>query len=179
MRQTVSFLLVLLFSTALHHAKGQTPKPDSRGYIVEVGDAVPPFALTDLEGNRYSATSLLGSTYILQFTASWCGVCRAEMPHLETDVWQAFKDRPFTLLGVDLDEPQDKVASFAQKMKVTYPMCPDENGTVFYSIAAPKAGVTRNVVVDKEGKIAMLTRLFDEAEFAEMIELVDELTSTP
>ena len=67
MRQTVSFLLALLFSTALHHAMGQTPKPDSRGYIVEVGDAVPPFALTDLAGNRYSSTSLLGSTYILQF----------------------------------------------------------------------------------------------------------------
>lgn len=179
MRKTVSFLLVLLFSTALHHAMAQTPNPDSRGYIVEVGDAVPPFALTDLEGNRYSSTSLLGSTYILQFTASWCGVCRAEMPHLESDVWQAFKDRPFTLLGVDLDEPEDKVASFAQKMKVTYPMCPDENGTLFYSIAAPKAGVTRNVVVDKEGKIAMLTRLFDKTEFAEMIELVNELTSTP
>ena len=179
MRKTVSFLLVLLFSTALHHAMAQTPNPDSRGYIVEVGDAVPPFALTDLEGNRYSSTSLLGSTYILQFTASWCGVCRVEMPHLESDVWQAFKDRPFTLLGVDLDEPEDKVASFAQKMKVTYPMCPDENGTLFYSIAAPKAGVTRNVVVDKEGKIAMLTRLFDKTEFAEMIELVNELTSTP
>ena len=101
------------------------------------------------------------------------------MPHLETDVWQAFKDRPFTLLGVDLDEPEDKVASFAQKMKVTYPICPDEKGAVFYSFAAPKAGVTRNVVVDKEGKIAMLTRLFDEAEFAKMIELVDELTSAP
>ena len=77
MRQTVSFLLVLLFSTALHHPKAQTPKPDSRGYIVEVGDAVPPFAWTDLEGDLHTSPSRLGTAYILQFTASWCGVCRA------------------------------------------------------------------------------------------------------
>ena len=102
------------------------------------------------------------------------------MPHLESEVWQAFKDRQagFTLLGVDLDEPAEKVADFAAKMKVTYPMCPDAGGEVFYSIAGKKTGVTRNVVVDQEGRIAMLTRLFDEEEFALMIEVVDGLTTS-
>ena len=101
------------------------------------------------------------------------------MPHLEAEAWQPFRDRNFTLLGVDLDEPKDKVAAFASQMGVSYPMCPDDNGTVFYSIAAPKSGVTRNVVVDSDGRIAMLTRLFDEEEFARMVTLVDRLTSTP
>ena len=82
------------------------------------------------------------------------------------------------LLGIDLDEPRDKVERFAQQMGVTYPMCPDPEGTVFYSIAAPKSGVTRNVVVDREGRIAMLTRLFDQEEFARMIEVIDGLTSS-
>jgi hypothetical protein len=49
---------------------------------------------------------------------------------------------------------------------------------VFYSIAAPKSGVTRNVVVDREGRIAMLTRLFDEDEFDQMVETIDALTSS-
>ena len=101
------------------------------------------------------------------------------MPHLEAEVWQPFRDRNFTLLGVDLDDPQDKVAEFAKQMCVSYPMCPDENGTVFYSIAAPKSGVTRNVVVDSDGRIAMLTRRFDKDEFARMAALVDRLTSPP
>ena len=55
-------------------------------------------------------------------------------------------------------------------------MAPDSEGQVFYSIAGPKTGVTRNVVVDSTGKIVFLTRLFDSAEFAEMIQLIDRLT---
>ena len=153
--------------------------PDARGYIVQVGDTVPSFSLTDVNGHTYTDQSMLGQTYILQFTASWCSVCRQEMPHLEAEVWQPFRGRNFTLLGVDLDEPRDKVASFATQMNVSYPMCPDDNGAIFYSIAAPKSGVTRNVVVDSKGRIAMLTRLFDEDEFARMVTLVDRLTSTP
>ena len=49
---------------------------------------------------------------------------------------------------------------------------------MFYSIAGPKTGVTRNVVVDQEGRIAMLTRLFDEEEFDRMVEVIDGLTTS-
>ena len=154
-------------------------QPDSRGFLVQVGQPVPSFSLTDLDGQQHTNESLLGTTYVLQFTASWCSVCRAEMPHLESEVWQAFADResPFLLLGVDLDEPEDKVRTFADQMGVTYPMCSDDGGDLFYRVAARKAGVTRNVVVNNEGTIVMLTRLFEEDEFQRMVTLVDELTS--
>ena len=151
---------------------------DPRGFIVSVGDMMPDFALTDLNGQEHTNESLLGKVCVLQFTASWCSVCRAEMPHLEAEVWQEFQDRDFMLLGADLDEPRDKVATFTQQMGVTYPMCPDSAGTVFYSIAAPKSGVTRNVVVDQEGRIVMLTRLFDKEEFDRMVVTIDALTSS-
>ena len=167
-----------LCMTLLACTNGPMAQSENRGFIVNVGDTVPNFTLTDLNGRIHSNETLLGKTYVLQFTASWCGVCRAEMPHLESEVWQEFQDRDFMLLGVDLDEPQDKVAKFTQQMGVTYPMCPDSEGTVFYSIAAPKSGVTRNVVVDREGRIAMLTRLFDKEEFAQMVETIDALTSS-
>ena len=153
--------------------------PDARGYIVQVGDPIPNFELTDLDGNEYSRESLMGTPYVLQFTASWCSVCRAEMPHLESEVWQAYKDREggFVLLGVDYDEPLTLVRAFAEQMRVTYPMCPDDAGAVFHSIAAKKSGVTRNVVVDRQGNIAMLTRLFDETEFDRMVSVIEILTS--
>ena len=176
----ISIFLVTFVGLSPSSASAQTAGPDARGFIVAVGDDVPDFELADLTGEVHSRASLLGSVYVLQFTASWCSVCRAEMPHLESEVWQAFKDRQagFTLLGVDLDEPADKVADFAAKMDVTYPMCPDLGGKVFYSIAGKKTGVTRNVVVDQEGRIAMLTRLFDEEEFARMIDVIDALTTS-
>lgn len=153
----------------------QLSAQDDRGYRVEVGDPIPAFSLTDLEGRTWNNEALLGQVYILQFTASWCSVCRKEMPHLEQRVWQAFKDDGLVLLGVDLDEPAEKVRNLGKDTGVTYPICLDPGGTLFSAITVPKAGVTRNVVVDKQGQIAFLTRLFDEAEFEAMLAAVEGL----
>jgi len=168
---TMGMLLAVL------HCSAQAHPMDDRGYIVRVGDQIPSFELTDIEGTTFSSKSLLGTTYVLQFTASWCGVCRAEMPHLESEVWQRFSGKPFLLIGVDLDEPQEKVTQFAASTGVTYPMAPDPGGELFYQIAGPKSGVTRNVVVDAKGEIVFLTRLFDESEFNAMIEVIDSILS--
>jgi len=152
-----------------------TGQDDNRGYRVSVGDAVPDFELRDLDGKIWNRDGLLGTPYILQFTASWCGVCRKEMPHLEQRVWQEFKGQGLQLLGVDLDEPEEKVVGLVEDTGVTYPVCLDTGGLLFSAITHPKAGVTRNVVVDREGNIAFLTRLFDEDEFEAMIHAVDSL----
>lgn len=153
---------------ALPNALGQDdhPEPDARGFFVTVGDPVPDFSLTAIDGQTYSRDNLLGKPYVLQFTASWCSVCRAEMPHLESEVWQGGKG--ILVLGVDLDEPVEKVKRFADQTGITYPIAPDPGGAVFSSIAAPKSGVTRNVVVNASGRIVMLTRLFDAEEFEAM-----------
>lgn len=151
---------------------------DNRGYKVEVGDPVPDFSMTDLQGKTWTKASLMGSVYILQFTASWCSVCRKEMPHLEDRVWQAFKGQGVTLLGVDLDEPAEKVQGLVEDTGVTYPICLDPGGTLFSAVTMPKAGVTRNVVVDREGRIAFLTRLFEESEFESMVTIIQNLSST-
>ena len=168
--------VLLTFAASLSSSAFAQHPPDERGFIVRIGDVVPDFSLTDLNGTQYSRESLYGKTYVLQFTASWCGVCRKEMPHLETDVWQAFKERQFVLIGVDLDEPTDKISEFAQATGITYPIAPDPPGNLFYQIAGQKTGVTRNVIVNDRGEIVFLTRLFEEDEFAEMIELIDGLT---
>ena len=154
---------------------GAHDQQEDRGYRVQVGDPVPSFELTDLEGRTWSNVGLKGAVYILQFTASWCSVCRKEMPHLEERVWQRFQGDGLQLLGVDLDEPANKVQGLVEATGVTYPVCLDPGGTLFANITVPKAGVTRNVVVDRKGNIAFLTRLFDEAEFEAMIAAVDTL----
>ena len=79
------------------------------------------------------------------------------------------------LIGVDYDEPIDKVLAFTKKMKTTYPMALDLGGKIFLKFSYNKSGVTRNVVIDKDGRIAYLTRLFDREEFDKMKEKIDEL----
>ncbi len=168
--------VLLLASLAV---KAQVPAkevPADYGYIVKIGQQVPDFVLTTTEGKRVRITDLKGKVVMLQFTASWCGVCRKEMPHIEKEIWQKHRNNPnFALYGIDLDEPKAVVEKFARQIPVTYPLAPDPKGDIFYRFAAKGAGVTRNVILDKTGKIVFMTRLFKEEEFAEMKAVIESL----
>ena len=153
-----------------------THEPDSLGYIVRVGDVAPEMELELTDGQKVKLSALRGKVVMLQFTASWCGVCRKEMPFIESDIWQKHKANPnFALYGIDRDEPVETVKDFAEKTGVTYPLALDPGADHFAKSAERKAGITRNVLIDKEGKIVMLTRLFNEEEFSSLCKKIDEM----
>ncbi|MDV7186402.1 TlpA disulfide reductase family protein [Lutibacter sp. TH_r2] len=144
----------------------------NRGYKVTIGEQAPKIDLTYLDGSSLTNESLKGKVTVLQFTASWCSVCIKEMPHLEKDVWQRFKNEDFTLIGIDLKETPEKVKKFISRTKVTYPFALDTDGKLFDSFTNKNAGVTRNIVLNKKGEIIFLTRLYNEEEFNSMIEVI-------
>ena len=148
---------------------------DKRGYIVSVGDEAPDLLLEYTDGQKIQLSDLRGSVVVLQFTASWCSVCIQEMPHLEKDVWQRFKDDGLKLIGVDKDEPLDVVRKFQKRVGTTYPIALDPGSKHFTKFAHENSGVTRNIVIDRDGKIAFLTRLFDKVEFQQMIDVIERL----
>ena len=153
-----------------------THEPDSVGYIVRVGDIAPEMDMELTDGQKVKLSALRGKVVMLQFTASWCGVCRKEMPFIESDIWQKHKDnKNFALIGIDRDEPVETVKAFAEKTGVTYPLALDPGADHFAKYADRKAGITRNVLIDKEGKIVMLTRLYNEEEFASLCKKIDEM----
>lgn len=150
--------------------------PADYGYIVKIGQQVPDFTMKLTDGKVLKMNDLKGKVVMLQFTASWCGVCRKEMPHIEKEIWLRYKDRPdFALFGIDLDEPLDKVVRFGRDVGITYPLALDPGGSIFYTFAEKGAGVTRNVIVDKNGRIVFMTRLFREDEFREMVKIIERL----
>ena len=145
-------------------------------YKVKVGDIAPDFEMSLPSGKTIKLSSLKGKVVMLQFTASWCGVCRKEMPHIEKDIWQKHKSNPnFALFGIDREEPAETVLKFAKATGVTYPIGLDPKADIFATYAEREAGITRNVIIDKDGKIVMLTRLFKMEEFNEMVSLIDSL----
>lgn len=149
---------------------------DDRQYLVRVGDMAPDFEMKLPDGSKVKLSSLRGKIVMLQFTASWCGVCRKEMPQIEKEIWLKHKNNPnFALYGIDRDEPASTVKKFAKDTGVTYPIGLDPKAGIFGLYALKEAGITRNVIVDENGKIVMLTRLYDEKEFAGMVVLIDKL----
>lgn len=154
----------------------QVQNTDDRQYLVKVGDMAPDFEMTLPEGGKVKLSDLRGKVVMLQFTASWCGVCRKEMPHIEKEIWQKHKDNPqFALYGIDREEPAEKIQVLRDATGVTYPISMDTDAGIFGLYAEKDAGITRNIIIDRDGKIVMLTRLFEEEEFNEMVQLIDKM----
>ena len=78
----LTFILLLVMTCSL--AKAQQ---DDRGYIVKVGEKAPNIELLFPDGTKKQLKDLKGKVIMIQFTASWCGVCRKEMPFIEKDIW--------------------------------------------------------------------------------------------
>lgn len=150
----------------------QKPVVYPNNYYVKTGDKAPDFTINEAGGKSYKLSDLRGKVVMLQFTASWCSVCRTEMPFIEKDIWLAKKGEGLIVLGIDRDEPVEKVLKFKKDIGVTYPLVLDPGADIFGLFAEKAAGVTRNVIIDRSGKIIFLTRLFEKEEFEQMKKVI-------
>lgn len=153
-------------------ASAQEKKVFENDYIVKVGDKAPDFLIKEAGGKSYDLSDLRGKVVMLQFTASWCGVCRKEMPFIETEIWLPGKKEGLMVIGIDRDEPEATVLKFREDMAVTYPLALDPGAGIFSLFALKEAGVTRNVIINRKGEIIFLTRLFEREEFDRMKEVI-------
>jgi len=153
-------------------ACGQEAKKYENQYLVRVGDTAPDFTVAEAGGKSYKLSDLKGKVVMLQFTASWCSVCRKEMPFIENEIWLPGKKEGLVVIGIDRDEPLETVLKFKKDIAVTYPLALDPGAEIFSLFAEKEAGVTRNVIIDRNGKIIFLTRLFEREEFDKMKEVI-------
>ena len=163
----------IFFLVCIAIALNQTP--DDRGYIVNVAEKSPDFILDFPDGSQISLKDLKGQVTLLQFTASWCHVCREEMPHIEKEIWKVYKNIGLNVIGIDRDEPAEVVTSFAKEVQVTYPLALDPGADIFALFADRNSGVTRNIILGPDGKIVFLTRLFEIQEFDQMKRVIHNL----
>ena len=145
-------------------------------YIVKIGDVAPDFTLQMTDGTTFTLSEQRGKVVMLQFTAGWCGICREEMPHIERDIWMPNKEnKDFVLVGIDREETLEDILPFVESVGTTYPIAMDTNADVFAKYALRNSGITRNVLIDRDGKIVMLTRKFKSDEFTALVETINKM----
>jgi peroxiredoxin len=170
MKKKSMFILIAVLISSV--SGSQNNAVFEEGYIIKVGDKAPDFTIREARGKVYRLSDLKGKVVMLQFTASWCSVCRKEMPFIEKEIWLEKKAAGLVVIGIDRDEPVEKVIRFKKDIAVTYPLALDPGANIFGLFAEKKAGVTRNVIIDRSGKIIFLTRLYEREEFDQMKKVI-------
>jgi thiol-disulfide isomerase/thioredoxin len=108
------------------------------------------FTVTLLDGKTQSLSDYRGKAVFLNFWATWCPPCQAEMPSMET-LYQRYRDRGLEFLAVDLGESGSEVTAFLEDRNLSFPAGLDGTGQIgaLYGIR----GIPTTFIIDKEGLI--------------------------
>ena len=153
-------------------AKAQERPTPEQATIVKDGHTAPDFEVQMFDGSTIKLADLKGKVVLLNFWATWCPPCRAELARVEKDIIERFKGKPFVFIPVSRGEKRETVAAFREKMGYTFPMGLDTESTIYKKYA--QTYIPRNFLIDKKGKVVKASVGYDEAEFAELIKLIEE-----
>ena len=90
------------------------------------GGATPPLELADLRGKKHSLADYRGKVVLVNFWATWCEPCREEMPSMER-LRVSLAGRPFSVLAVNLAEPESRISKFLDAVPVGFPILLDRD----------------------------------------------------
>jgi thiol-disulfide isomerase/thioredoxin len=129
-------------------AKSVTSKP-----AVDTSELqpAPSWALVDLQGKPVTSESLKGKVVIVDFWATWCGPCRAAIPHL-MELQKAYKDKGFEVVGVSVDQQGPGVVqSYVTKQQIPYTIAMGNQKIV--SDFGGIRGIPTAFIISQDGKI--------------------------
>ena len=137
------FLFILLFfSSALHAAQSLTPMPDK--------PLAPDFKLADMDGELRTLASYRGKPLIINFWATWCPPCRAELPSMNRG-WNKIKDQGIAMLAVNVGEDEETIFMFTGDYPIEFDLLLDRSGDTIKEW--PVKGLPTTFVLDPQGRI--------------------------
>ncbi|MDP6039573.1 MAG: TlpA disulfide reductase family protein [Candidatus Latescibacteria bacterium] len=136
MRISIVFFFLCLISCG--NSTPQAPEDDAP-LATEI-------TLSDVDGEIRTLSSYRGQVVVLNFFATWCAPCQAEMPMLEANIWREYRDRGVAVLGVDLQEDLGLVKLFAVNNGLSFPLVIDDTGDVFRDYASGSVPLTSSSI---------------------------------
>ena len=162
MRKRPPVVLVLLLAlTALTAVLGlwrvwlgrQQVAEQSRPAMSGVAQALAPdFTLADLDGGTVRMDDLRGKVVLLNFWATWCPPCKAEMPDLDALYRTYGESQGLVVLGVNLQEDAETVAPFVRERDLSFPILLDAEGRVTSDLYHVRPLPT-SFIIDRQGYI--------------------------
>ena len=114
------------------------------------GDAAPPLALEDLQGRKHDLADYKGKVVLVNFWATWCEPCRAEMPSMAR-LRSSLAGQPFEVLGVNMAEPLSRIEKFIAAVPLGFPLLRDRDGATARAWRAKV--LPASFLVDGRGRI--------------------------
>jgi thiol-disulfide isomerase/thioredoxin len=110
------------------------------------------FQLKDMNGVDVKLESFKGKVILLNFWATWCGPCKAEIPSL-VELQEKYAD-DLVVLGFSVDDPAEKMKPYAEEYKVNYPLLVGNGREDVQNAFGPLLGIPVSVIIGRDGIIA-------------------------
>lgn len=138
------------------------------------GEKAPDFQLTTLDGEEVALSDYEGQKVLLNFWATWCPPCRAEMPHMQTYYEEQAEDKNVVILAVNLttkDKGLGKIEEFVEEFALEFPIPMDVEGDVGSTYQA--VSIPTSYMIDTKGRIQ--NKVVGPMDESMMEQLVEEM----